>query len=129
MYGPQNAKRSYQTQAVQTAGPGQLVLMCYDGLLTAITRAQQAETPEELGAELIRAQQIVTELEYALDHDKGGDIARDLAALYGYCFRELVAANLAKDTSNLASVQRVVVELREGFEVACQQIAPEAVAG
>ena len=125
MYGPQDAKHSYQTQAVRTAGPGQLVLMCYDGLLTALTRAQQADTPEGMGTELIRAQQIVTELEYALDHERGGQIARDLAALYGFCFRELVTANLEKDAGRLPAVQRVVVSLREGFEVACAQHVAE----
>jgi flagellar biosynthetic protein FliS len=64
----QVAGDAYQTQAVGTAGPLQLVLMLYDRALAAIARSEWALKNREPGSievahkELTRAQDIVTEL-------------------------------------------------------------------
>ena len=114
MYGAQG--NAYQQSAVTTAGPAQLVTMCYDGTLGAIARAQHPEaTPETVNREIQRAQDIVTELLLGLDHDRGGQVAAGLAALYRYCLEELLSANIRKDPSRLQSVVDVIAPLREAW--------------
>ncbi len=107
---------AYQASAVTTAGPAQLVTMCYDGALGAIARAQHPEaTPETINRETQRAQDIVTELLLGLDHERGGQIAAGLASLYRYCLEQLLAANIRKDPALLDAVVDVLAPLREAW--------------
>ena len=62
--------KSYKAQSVQTASPGKLVLMLFDGYLRFTTAAKNAFNEEDLTKKneginnnLIRAQNIVTELQ------------------------------------------------------------------
>ena len=109
---------AYRQQAVGTASPAQLVLMCYDGVLAAVTRARQGNI-ETRNTELQRAQAILAELSATLDADRGGDIASSLASLYAYCTNLLVTANVRADLSLLDEVESIVAELRDAWEQAC----------
>lgn len=120
------ASNPYQLQSVTTAGPAQLVLMLYDRAIVAIARARQAAgQAERIGAfetinhELQRAQDIVSELRVALDHQAGGQIAANLDALYDFCLDRLLDANVRKDASDLAPVAQTLQGLRDAWEEAC----------
>ena len=132
---------AYVNDSIGTAGPAQLVLALYDGALGAIERARiLLETParppgsesgagrahgstpgsvETVHTQLVKAQRIVTELRVTLDHERGGDIARNLDALYGFCLRTLVDANLTKDPSRLTPAFDVLRSLRDTWAQAC----------
>jgi flagellar secretion chaperone FliS len=115
---------AYQSQAVTTASPAQLVLMLYDGILASITRAQAGEElgdVELVNRELVRAQDIVNELRMTLDFERGGQIAANLGSLYTFCTDQLIDANVRKDTSRLEGVRGVVANLRETWQEACCQ--------
>ena len=117
----QVAGDAYQSQAVGTAGPLQLVLMLYDRALAAVARSEWALKNAELGSielahkELTRAQDIVTELMLSLDHDSGGEIAASLNAIYEFCLERLTQANLSKDPSSLPFVAKSLTDLREAW--------------
>jgi flagellar secretion chaperone FliS len=120
-----NAPNRYQTDAIATAGPAQLVLMLYDGALTAIMRSRAALIEggpiavETSHRELQRCQDIIWELRMSLDRDRGGPIAASLGSLYDYCIEQLIATNITKDASKLDIVQEVVSELRSAWAEAC----------
>lgn len=125
----------YQAQSVSTASPAQLVLMLYDRALVAMARAAQACAPdggapaiETVNAELQRAQDIVTELQVALDHEQGGDIATHLHLLYDFCLDRLIQANIRKDTTGLEAVRRTLEGLRDAWDEACCSPVPAGVA-
>jgi flagellar protein FliS len=114
----------YQQQAVATANPAQLVLMLYDAALAAITRACHAHADGFAGLpvvneELQRAQAILTELLVTLDMERGGQVAKSMAALYDFCLDRLVRANVSKDLALLDPVVDVVRDLRNAWEQAC----------
>ena len=120
MTAPPHGAEGYRTQAVTTAGPAQLVLMLFDGALTAIEKAGRALTEPGTAAdaahvELTRAQDIVLELQMSLDHEVGGAISMSLDALYGYCLEQLVEANLAKSSAPLAPVAQIIGEIRDAW--------------
>ena len=125
----QTAGVAYQAQAVETAGPGQLVVMLYDGAIAAIARAEHSMEStdrnkiEVINHELTRAQDIVTELMLSLDHDQGGSIASNLAAIYEYCLSNLTQANLEKSPRNLPHVKAQLGRLRDAFADASAQVA------
>ena len=126
------ATNPYQTQSVATATPAQLVTMLYDRALVAIgrVRAQDRTQPgavEAMNIELQRAQDILTELQLALDHQQGGQIAQNLDTLYEFCLDRLLQANLRKDLSHLDAVESTIRSLRDAWDEACVQQVPVAV--
>ena len=128
----QAANSVYRDQSVGTANPAQLVLMLYDRAIAAVARAERsmvdpdASSIEVVHHELTRAQDIVTELMLSLDHDQGGVIASNLAAIYQFCLDTLTRANVDKDPTRLPVVSRSLTELRQAFAVAAGNVAAGA---
>ncbi len=107
----------YRQIAVQTAGPGKLLLMLYDGLTVFLKQAVQAVEDGEFGEAhrcLIRAQDIITELMCTLDMKY--EVAKNLFRIYDYLKRRLVEANVKKDSSIVEEVLGLVAELKETWE-------------
>jgi flagellar protein FliS len=115
--------RAYQTQAVFTASPGQLVLMLYDGTLRFLGHARDAlqsaeDSPrriEIINTNLIKAQNILAELQASLNHEVGGDHAANLDRLYEYYMRRLFEANMKKTVEPVIEVEALVRQLRDGW--------------
>lgn len=126
---PQSYARTYRTNAVMTASPGQLVLMLYDGALKALVLAQNAlaqppETPrriEEINQQLLKAQAIISELQGGLNLKDGGEFAQTMNRLYDYHNRRLFNANLRKDPAPVVEVERLLREIRDAWaEMLCK---------
>ncbi|MEO1765702.1 flagellar export chaperone FliS [Thiobacter aerophilum] len=104
--------------AVATASPVQLIVLLYDGALAALASAKgrmQEMKLAEKGALISKAIGIVEGLRSVLDHEKGGEIARNLEALYDYMKRRLASANLRNDPAGLDEVMGLLGNLREAW--------------
>lgn len=117
-----NPWKSYHQIATLTAPPGQIILMLYDGALRFLDRALYgfaAEDPAELNMtvhnNLQRACNIIRELDFALDAEKGGDLAATLHRLYDYFERRLHASNLRKQRDGIEEVIQHLGVLREAW--------------
>jgi flagellar protein FliS len=109
--------RQYTNHTAQTATPGQLVVMLYDGFLRFSAQARAAfERGDvgEAGMRLTRAQAIVTELRVTLDMTQG-PIAQNLASIYEYVGERLTAARLSQDASAIDEAMRHMSELRSAW--------------
>lgn len=117
-----NAWQSYRTIATQTATPGQLVLMLYEG---AIRFSEQAlagfehQDPlafnQTVNNNLHRAQAIVTELNVVLDMRRGGEVAANFRRLYVYLDRRLQEANIRKQKAPITEVIGHLRVLRDSW--------------
>lgn len=112
---------AYQQNSIDTASPIQLVVMLYDGLLTALDKVENSleSAPIDIDTahrELLRSQAIIEELMGSLN-SAAGDVARSLAVLYEYCHRQLVEANLTKDFKAAQPVRTIFGDLREAWDV------------
>ena len=115
--------KAYQTQAVLTASPGQLVLMLYDAALRFLAQAHAAMEMDErdwrrievINRNLQKAQNIIAELKGTLNHDAGGVVASNLDQLYDYYNRRLYEANFKKDIAPVIEVEGLLRELRDGW--------------
>lgn len=124
--------RAYRSNAVLTATPAQLVLMLYDGALTAIATAREAfgRPPEDLkrfeviNRQLIKARSILSELEGNLDFSAGGEFAQIMQRLYEYYNRRLFDANLKKDVAPVVEVERLLGEVRGAWAEMLRGPAP-----
>lgn len=115
--------RAYQAQAVLTASPGQLILMLYDGALRFLGHArdalqstdENARRIETINTNLLKAQNIIAELQSCLNHEAGGDHAANLDRLYDYYLRRLLEANMRKKVEPVIEVEKLVRDLRDGW--------------
>lgn len=108
----------YQEVAVRSATPGQLVVIVFDHLLLNLRRGRLAVehgNVELRTACLDRARAALGELLATLDHERGGDVARQLDGLYAFLLAELMELGLRPAVARLDRVTRMVEELRDAF--------------
>ncbi len=126
--GSANPAHSYLAAAVKTASPGQLTLMLFDGMLRFLDRALEGfehsdhkQRNELVNNNILRAQDIISELQQTLNMKVEGGLSETLYKLYDYMFRELQKANLQKDTQPIETVHGFMKEIRDAWELMLQQ--------
>ena len=123
-----NPLQSYKTISLQTAPPGQLVLMLYEGAIKFLERARMGlelddplEMNETVHNNISRAQDIIHELNNTLDMEQGGKLAVVLRDLYGYLERRLFESNIRKDEEGIVEVIERLTTLQEGWSEMLEQ--------
>jgi flagellar protein FliS len=133
-----NPWKSYRQIATQTAPPGQLILMLFDGALRFLERGltgfsctDPAEANMTVHNNFQRALDIVRELNRALNIEQGGKCAETLRQLYDYCERKITESNLKKRPDGAREVIKHLTVLRDAWAamLAGQNLAPAAVPG
>ena len=114
-YGRQNV-----AVQVESASPHRLILMLFDGAISACRLARahlQNGATAEKGTAISKAIAIVQEgLRVSLDKEQGGELAANLDALYDYIGRQLLQANLRNDAAKLGEAVALLCGLRESWE-------------
>jgi flagellar protein FliS len=121
-YSATQAWRSYKQVATKTAAPGQLVLMLFDGAIRFLDRAltgfamdDPAEANSTISNNILRAQDIVYELNVSLNLELGGELASTLRALYHFMDGQLTQSNLRKERQGIDDVLKRLTVLREAW--------------
>ncbi|APV51417.1 flagellar export chaperone FliS [Betaproteobacteria bacterium GR16-43] len=128
---------AYANVAVETgvasADPHQLIVLLYDGALSAIARAIRAIGEGQIavkGESISKAIQIVEEgLKASLDESVGGELAQQLGSLYEYMARQLLFASVRNDVAALKEVARLLEDLKGAWESIGVQARPAGAAG
>ena len=116
-----NPYQSYQQNSVNTASPGELTLMLYNGCLKFITlakKAMKAGNVQDKNTNLIKAQNIIHEFMVTLNMDI--KVSEELMVMYEYIHRRLVEANVKSDETILEEVEGLVTELRDTWKQVIQ---------
>jgi flagellar protein FliS len=104
---------------IASASPHKLIVMLYDGVLTALAKAKANIVGGNVavkGAAISHAITIIDNgLRVSLDKEAGGEIAENLDALYDYMSRRLFEANLKNDTGIIEEVHGLLSSLREAW--------------
>jgi flagellar protein FliS len=122
---PHQAYQQYQRVQTQTASPGQLLLLLYEGCIRFIGRGRLALESNDVDAarvNLLRAQDIIAELMGSLNFE-AGEMATNLLRLYEYMHRRLVIANIQRDAEAAAEVDSLLRSLLPAWEEAVRQQA------
>lgn len=131
-----NPYAAYQTTAVKTASQGKLVVMLYQGAERELSAAQKcfgaddkipASKIEDFGKHVMKAQEIINELQVSLDMEKGGQIAQNLMSLYVYFNKELMDISIKQDNSKLRQILSMIKDLGTAWESAAQNTAADSV--
>jgi flagellar protein FliS len=113
---------AYKNIAIQTAvseaSPIDLILMVYRRLIDNLRVAQKAiEEGKESAEPVSKALDLIQKgLVAALDHERGGDIAGNLAALYDWSIREILQARLKNNAVMLDGVIAVYKDLEMAWD-------------
>lgn len=110
--------QEYQKSAVIGASPLQLIVMLYDGALRFMEAGKHAMINHDLDLQntnLQKAQRIVQELTSCLDMQQGGDVAKNLLALYSFVQNHLIEANVNEDTKAIDTCIKIFSDLRESW--------------
>ena len=78
---------------------------------------------------IARADKIVQGLRVTLDHANGGELARNLDALYDYVSRRLLHANLRNDVESLREARGLMAEISEAWEMLPSVMLKQNLAG
>lgn len=104
-----------------------LVPLLYEHLLASLRRAAiQVERGDVEGkvTSLEKATTIIFELAATLDHERGGELASGLSALYAYFAGEVVAAGTSHNPERLGRLVDLVAELHEAWVQAAESAVP-----
>ncbi|MGC8744171.1 MAG: flagellar export chaperone FliS [Verrucomicrobiia bacterium] len=117
-----NPLRSYQQISTQTATPGQLVLMLFDGAIRFLERARvgfQYDDPllfnQTINDNILRAQDIINELNASLNMEAGGEFAANMRRLYEYMNWRLMTSNFKKEENGVVEIIGYLTTLRDAW--------------
>jgi len=134
MFQKTKAWQSYRQVATQTASPGQLVLLLYNGVVRFLEQARQGfahddpkEFNETINNNLQRALAIINELNQSLNMEEGGEFAARMRGLYDYFDRRLHESNMTKTEPGIVEVLKHVTVLRDAWAEMMQHGATPAV--
>jgi len=119
------AYTSYNNSMIHlTDRKDKVLLMLYDGALKFVRFARigiEKQSPKIKGENISKIMAILTELDCALDRELGGPLAENLSKLYQYMMNRLTVANIESNAEALDEVERLLSELRDGFEEAVKK--------
>ncbi|MGO4692885.1 flagellar export chaperone FliS [Paenibacillus sp. FSL A5-0031] len=115
-------RNKYLQNTVQTATPGQLLIMLYDGAIRFCRQGIEAireQRYSDANTSLLRVQDIVSE--FVITIDRSNPISENLLHLYEYFNMRLIEANMKKDVEPVEEVLSHLIDLKETWIQAAKQ--------
>ena len=109
-----NPYNKYKQTSVLSASREQILLMLYEGAMKFTKLAIQAIENHQIaerGKNIIRAFDIILELQATLDHKVGGELAGQLEQLYVFMMDQYTKANIKGDAEPLRANLKVLENL------------------
>jgi flagellar protein FliS len=113
---------NYKKATVETAAPGKLLLMLFDGAIRNIDNAKKAIEDKDVNTAhnlIVKTQNIVLEFIASLNMEY--EISNNLFNLYEYLYYQLVQANAGKDIGKLDEVREFLTQFRDTWEEAMKK--------
>jgi flagellar protein FliS len=108
----------YRQADLGSMTPERLVVALYERMLRDLEDARTdlaSDRKTAFNSRVVGIQNIVTELRNALDHEIGGDLARNLDAIYDYVFQELLLSIVDRDPAHLDDCTTVLEPLLDAW--------------
>lgn len=118
------AVAKYKQVQVSTSGPGDVLLLLYQGYFRFTAEAKAAMATGDLattGEKICRAHAILEELCAGLNYEVAPELCGNLEALYGFCMSKLTEANVTRKVSAMDEAIAPLLPLYEAWRVAVKQ--------
>ncbi len=122
------AINQYKQNSIATATPEELTLLLYNGAIKYMNIAKikiDEKNIQEKNSALIRAQDIISELNYSLDMEY--EISENLRALYNFVLEKLIDANLENNTEYIDEALIIVKDMRETWVEVIKQVKNKSI--
>lgn len=124
-----NIAQNYRKAQLNTASPGQRVVLMYEGLHKELMKSKNLivniskdiTNIEKAHNAISLSEQIILELKLALDMDNGGELAKNLNDLYEFWIVQLSEINMKKDPKALNPIIEMVGELKSTWREAAKK--------
>ncbi len=123
-----NPYNRYKQTSVLSASREQILLMLYEAAIKFTKLGIQAIEQKKIadrGQNILRALDIVIELQATLDHKVGGELAIQLESLYVFMIGQYTKANLKGEIEPLKGNLKILENLYEGWRGAVEKIKKE----
>jgi flagellar secretion chaperone FliS len=128
-----NPYAQYRETEISTANQGKLIVMLYDGAIRFLNLALENLPNKKydiVNNNILKAQDIVTELMLSLNMDAGGQVSQNLFSLYVYMKKKLIESNIKKEPAGINEVLKYLRELRAAWDqIASKESKNDAVQG
>lgn len=117
------ALNQYKQNTVLTATPEELTLMLYEGAIKFMNIAKYSMENKDLErthSSLMRAQDIIMELNYSLDMNY--EISKEFRSLYDFVLSKLVDANIQKSIESLEEALIIINDMKDTWKEVIKQI-------
>ncbi len=111
-----NAYSAYKKQSITTMTPMEIVVKLYSETERQLNRAIyfiEQKDYESANHALVKSQDIINALRSVLDMDI--PMSKNLDSLYDYFNREILRANMKKDTEIIRTLLPMIAELKDAF--------------
>lgn len=118
---------AYKDTEISTADQGKLIIMLYEGAIRFLRIAAENMSPrtyDVVNNNIIKSQDIITELMLSLNMEAGGEIAENLFNLYAYMKKRLLEGNMNKDAAILKEVIKMLENLKTAWDDASLKADP-----
>lgn len=108
----------YKEADVNSMTKEKMIILLYEKMESDLEQAKSALGSGDIvlfSQRVNHSQRIVAELRGALDHEIGGDISRNLEALYDYLFHEHLQVIIDRDAAHLENCIRVLEPLLDAW--------------
>lgn len=112
-----NPYQAYQQNSVNTASPGELTLMLYNGCLKFIGIAKKAIEENNIPVKnenIQKAQNIIHELMVTLNMEV--EISKQMMPLYDFARTKLIEANVKNSIVSLEEAETIITEFRDTWK-------------
>jgi flagellar protein FliS len=119
MPAPTNPYDQYKQTQITTSNQGKLIVMLYDGAIKFLNIALENIPKKKfdlVNTNILKTQDIITELMVSLNMNEGGEISQNLLSLYVYFKRRLLEANIKKDPEIINEVLKLMTDMRGAWE-------------
>lgn len=114
---PVNAAVAYQNNKINTATPGELTLMLYEGAIkfcNITISSINGQEIEKANSNIIKVEKIITHLRATLDYKY--PVAHDFEKIYSYIYDGLIYANIKKDVEKMEEITGIIREVRDTWK-------------
>ena len=114
-----NRYQVYREVEINTTNRGKIVVMLYSGAITFLNKAKIFMVKKDYvnkGKFIVKAQNIIDELNIALDMQKGQDIAKNLRSISLFLNRYLTQANIQCNVQMVERSIGILERLKSAFE-------------
>ena len=111
-------KKIGEESLVEAADSHELVSVLFKELVSSLSTAEDYFETGNLVSmrnKITKASRILTGLQGGLDFEQGGEIAGNLAELYGYCIRRLLDSNSKGNVDGVIETKRLIMPIAEAW--------------